>query len=107
MKQFPDESQMARSEDGSEPIRGGSIGLNRILNTLVAASQGDKRPRFTSVLLNAFTFFFNAYDAEKFQDFAKVEEGFVRDLNIFLDYYDTYLSHVLNRTWHKASMLPF
>jgi hypothetical protein len=34
MKGFPDESKMERSQDGTEPIRGGSIGLNKILSVL-------------------------------------------------------------------------
>lgn len=104
--QFPDESQMPRSKDGSEPIRGGSIGLNRILNTIVEASNVDKRPRFTGVLLNAFTFFRNVWVKESFPTIASVEEAFVQDLNLFLDYYDTYLANVWNHQLSDQKYCP-
>jgi hypothetical protein len=106
MQQFPDESQMPRSKDGSEPIRGGSIGLNRILNTIVAASNTDKRPRFTGVLISAFTIFRNVYDQQQFPTLKSLDEAFVVDLNLFLDYYNTYLSHVWNHQLYGQKRCP-
>ena len=97
MKEFPDESGMARSEDGSEPIRGGSIGLNRILGMFVAASATDNHPRFTGAILSAFTIFRNVWAMNNTATLGELEEGFARDINLFLDYYDTYLSHVKSR----------
>lgn len=96
MKSFPDESQMERSEDGSEPIRGGSIGLNRILNGFVDIATKDSKPRFTAVLISAFTIFRNVWTMQNNPTMSSLEEGFVKDVNLFLEYYDTYLSFVWN-----------
>jgi hypothetical protein len=106
MKEFPDESKMERSIDGTEPIRGGSIGLNRILNTLVEASHTDKRPRFAGVLINAFTIFRNVWGMESFPKIMNLESAFSQDLNLFLDYYDTYLAHVWNHQLHTGKYSP-
>lgn len=92
MKTFPDESHMERSKDGTDPIRGGSIGLNRILGRFVNRSKSDHRPEFTAVILSAFTIVRNVVGTEKDITIVQLEEAFVRDVNLFLDYYDTYLS---------------
>ena len=95
---FPDESQMERSQDNSEPIRGGSIGFNRILGLFVEASNKDIRPMFNAVLISAFTILRNVWTMKEASTLEDLEKGFVKDINLFLEYYDTYLSFVLNRT---------
>ena len=96
---FPDESKMERSIDGTEPIRGGSIGLNRILSLFVDASTKDRKPRFNGVILSAFTIFNNVWAMNNDATISELEQGFVKDVNLFLDYYDTYLSFV----WSQLS----
>jgi hypothetical protein len=98
MQRFPDESQMDRSQDGSEPIRGGSIGLNKILSSFVEAARKDHKPQFHAVLMSAFTIFRNVYNTKAGQTMTELETGFVQDVNLFLEYLDTYLSHVWRRT---------
>lgn len=102
MKSFPDESQLPRSEDGSEAILGGSIGLNRILGRFVEHSKTDNKPEFTAVLINARTVFRNVYQMLKKDPSLKLDDLFVKDIGMFLEYYDTYLSFVrgmqLNRS---------
>lgn len=98
MKQFPDESKMERSEDGSEPIRGGSIGFNRILNGFVDAVKTDTKPRWNGVMISAFTIFRNVWSSSPTTpNMTYMEDGFVKDINLFLDYFDTYLSLVWSR----------
>lgn len=92
MKSFPDESLMERSQDGTEPIRGGSIGLNRILGRFVIKATTDHKPEFSAVIISAFTIFRNVWTMQQDADLSSLEEGFVKDVNLFLDYYDTYLS---------------
>lgn len=92
---FPDETGMPRSVDGSEPIRGGSIALNRILGHLVE-SRNDRNPQAKAVLLSAFTIYANVWGSTTDHSLAAMETGFIQDLNLFLDYYDIYLSHVWN-----------
>jgi hypothetical protein len=95
MGAFPDESTMPKSEDGSEIIRGGSIGFNRLLNKFVAGASSDKKPQFSAFVISAFTIFRNIYSMHKQPTMSDMEEGFVKDVNLFLEYYDTYLSLVL------------
>lgn len=97
MSGFPDESMMPRSEDGSEPIRGGSIGFNRILGRFVTDAAQDTKPKFNAVIISAFTIFRNVWDTLKEQTLANAEQGFVNDVNLFLEYYDAYLSAVWSR----------
>lgn len=91
MAQFPDESLMPRSADNSEPIRGGSIGLNRILSWFVD-HKSDLRPQFGSVLISAFTVFQNVRETYKDANMEDLEAAFVKDITLFLEYYDSYLS---------------
>jgi hypothetical protein len=97
MKSFPNESIMERSKDGSEPVRGGSIGLNRILGRFVERSGKDIKPEFTAVLISAFTVFRNVVGTYPDAKIEQIEEYFVKDINLFLEYYDTYLSNTKSR----------
>jgi hypothetical protein len=94
MRSFPDESTMERSEDGTEPIRGSSIGFNRILGNFVSWSNYDRKPKYTAFFISAFTIFRNVWTMHKSPTLQDIEEGFVRDVNLFLEYYDIYLSNV-------------
>lgn len=95
MKNFPDESVMPRSDTGEEPIRGGSIGFNRILGKFVEWSSKDKSPRYTAVLISGFTIFRNIWTMEPKAVSSRFDEMFIKDVNLFLEYYDTYLSFIL------------
>ena len=92
MKVFPDESLMERSADNSEPIRGGSIAFNRILGRFVDKANSDHKPEFTAVVMSAFTLFDNVWTMNNDADISTLEEDFVKDVNLFLEYYDIYLS---------------
>lgn len=61
MAYFPDDSRYPRSSDGSEPILGGSIGLNRILISLKEQAQDRNRMMWSAVLVSAYTVFRNIY----------------------------------------------
>lgn len=97
MKQFPDQSGMERSENGEEAILGGSFGFNRILLGFVDGARTDNKPRFNAFVINAFTIFRNNWNSKAHPTLIQFEELFVKDLNLFLDYYDTYLSFIWNR----------
>jgi len=96
-RSFPDETHMERGKTDSEPIRGGSIGLNAILGKFVKQAAVDVRPEFTLVLINAFTLFRNAITTspEGNQDTWGVSIS--RDVGLFLEYYDTYLANTQSR----------
>jgi hypothetical protein len=96
MKSFPDESKMERSKDGSELIRGGSIGLNRILNRFVDRSNQDRNPEFTACLISAFTVFRNVVGTYPDLSIEEIEQAFVKDINLFLEYYDIYIAITKN-----------
>lgn len=101
MTGFPDESQMPRSEDGSEPIRGGSIGFNAVLGRFIKDAASDVKPSFHAVIISAFTIFRNVYQTKsagghKPSD-KEMEEGFITDVNLFMEYFDAYLSAVWSR----------
>lgn len=98
MRSFPDESTMERSATGEDPIRGGSIGFNRVLGNFVSWSTMDKRPRYTTFFISAFTIFRNVWTMYKNPTMDEMEEGFVKDINLFLEYYDIYLSFVCSNT---------
>lgn len=93
MKDFPDEAAMEQGQNG-DPIRGGSIGLNRVLGRFVSSALTDSRPQFRGVIISAFTIFRNVWTMKKDATMSDLEKGFVTDVNLFLDYFDTYLSHV-------------
>lgn len=99
MTGFPDESQMPRSDDGTEPIRGGSIGFNRILGRFVQDAGRDTKPRFNAVIISAFTIFRNVWGTKKDANASDLEQGFITDVNLFLEYYDAYLSAVWSRMY--------
>lgn len=96
MKSFPDESKMELSKDGSEVIRGGSIGLNRILSRFVDRSTQDRNPEFTACLISAFTVFRNVIGTYPDLKIEEIEQAFVKDINLFLEYYDTYIAITKN-----------
>lgn len=97
MKQFPDESKMERSEDGSQVIRGGSVGFNMILDMWVKAANSDQYPRCNAVIISAFTVFRNAWTTSKDPKFEDVEKRFATDIDLFCEYFDTYLEHTVMR----------
>lgn len=97
MKSFPDESLMEKSKESEEPIRGGSIGLNRILNRFVDRAGKDSKPEFTAVLISAFTVFRNIVSTYSDAKIEQIEEYFVKDINLFLEYYDIYLANTKTR----------
>ena len=94
MTAFPDESLFPKG-DNSDPIRSGSIGINRILGYLIDASTIDRKPQFNSVIISAFTFFRNVWASNKNATIEVLEAAFVRDVNLFLEYYSAYLSFTL------------
>lgn len=96
MRSFPDESTMPRSQSGEEVIRGGSIGLNRILSRFVERSAHDRNPEFSVAMLSAFTIFRNVVGTYPTEKIEELEEAFVRDVNLFIEYYDTYLAITKN-----------
>jgi hypothetical protein len=96
MKQFPDQSAMERGDDGGA-ILGGSFGFNRILLGFVDAAGTDHKPRFDAFVINAFTIFRNNWDSKQHPTLMRFEEDFTKDIKLFLEYYDTYLSLVWNR----------
>ncbi len=105
MKSFPDESLMEKSDKSGDLIRGGSIGLNRILSTFVEISRQDQSPRFSALMISAFTFFRNNYTHPDYDTEAKTTEGFIKDLNLILEYLDIYLSHVWKSSY-QGKFLP-
>ena len=92
MKTFPDESSLQRSADGTEVIRGGSIGLNRILSFFVDNAVTDRKPQFTGVLISAFTVFRNIWSMNRNASLSDLANSFAKDINLFLEYFDTYLA---------------
>lgn len=100
MKRFPDETSMEKSKDGTEPIRGGTVGLNRILGRFVERSGKDTKPEFTAVLISAYTVFRNVIGTYPEANIEQIEEYFVKDINLFLEYYDTYLANTKSRLMH-------
>lgn len=93
MQSFPDESQMDRSQDGSDPIRGGSIGFNRVLGYFVDHAAQHRTPAFNACLISAFTIYRNIFAMDKSASIETLEQLFIKDLTLFLQYYDTYLDH--------------
>lgn len=105
IKSFPDESIMEKSDKSGDVIRGGSIGLNRILSTITDIAKTDHSPRFSAMMISAFTFFRNSYTHPDYDNEAKIIEGFIIDLNLLLDYLDIYLSHVWKSSY-QGKFLP-
>lgn len=103
MKAFPDESAMPKSPESHEPIRGGSIGLNRILNRFVDRAARDNKPEFMAYLISAYAVVRNVMDTKKANKvearLADIESAFVQDVNLFMEYLDTYLSFTWNQMW--------
>ena len=104
MDNFPDDRHMERSADGSEIIRGGSVGLNRILNAYVARAAQGIRPAHSGVIISAFTVFRNVWDMKE-HDPKKIDVGFITDVSLFLDYHDTYLSKTMTN-FEKTKWVP-
>jgi hypothetical protein len=65
----------------------------------VEAATKDNRPRFNAVLISAFTVFQNVFQSTKDPTIEKLEQGFVQDINLFLEYYNNYLSAVWSRSY--------
>lgn len=86
---FPSTEGLSRSEDGSEFIYGGSVGLNRILGNFQSYSMLDASPRWSAYLLNMFTVFRNAYNP-KLTDMQNAQM-ISQDCEYFLLYLDSYL----------------
>lgn len=85
---FPDERTMERSADGSEPIRGGSVGFNRILGTFVERSKKDTEPFADLFLINGMTVFRNIYQ-EDLTD-TQLTQRWEHDLDLFSQYLGIY-----------------
>ena len=85
---FPDESKMDRSADGTEPIRGGSVGFNRILGTFVERSHTDRQPFADLFLINGMTIFRNVYQ-ENLTD-ERIKALWENDIQLFALYLGAY-----------------
>ena len=89
---FPDETAYPRSQDGSEPIRGGSVGFNNILGRFVKTAKTDRRPLTGCFVINAATVFRNVFHPDdKFSDTVAKWE---KDIHLFVTYFQSYLSYV-------------
>lgn len=85
---FPDESHMERSADGTEPIRGGSVGFNRILGTFVERSRSDHTPFGRLFLINGMTLFRNVYSEDKSD--SQIKAAIEKDIELFALYLGAY-----------------
>lgn len=101
MSYFPDDRDFARSEDGSEPILGGSIGLNRILLMFKNAALVDKAPQWGLYLINAATVFRNVHATWKpsgpiIKDLSDGEAItlFQKDIDLYITYLTAYLASI-------------
>lgn len=92
MLTFPDESGFEKSQDGTDVIRGGSVGFNRILGLFKSRAMVDKKPFTTMVLINLSTVFRNNYD--KSLSDKELFDACVRDMDLFLVYFEAYLAWV-------------
>lgn len=90
MRTFPDESGLPRSEDGTKPILGASVGLNEILLTLKRRAGQDRRAHWGLVIVNTFTFFDSVYHKDSSQ--ADLQEAFDVECQKFILYLEGYLS---------------
>lgn len=93
MVMFPDESHMERSKDGTEPIRGGSVGWNTIFGLFKNRAASDQTPFATLFLINLETVFRNNYN--KALSHKEIFDACVQDMDLFLVYFEAYLSWVL------------
>lgn len=85
---FPDERTMERSADGTEPIRGGSVGFNRILGTFVERARKDTTPFASLFLINGMTLFRNNYKEDWSDEQIKV--AWEKDIELFSIYLGAY-----------------
>jgi hypothetical protein len=92
MRQFPDKTKMPLSQDGSEVIRGSSMGFNLILKLWEEASLVDINPRTNAILVSVATIFRNVWDTPNI-DRSKMSEWVLNDIFMLADYVDTYLHH--------------
>lgn len=91
---FPNESLLEKSPISGDPIRGGSIGINRVLGFFVDRSETDRTPSFTACLLSAFTILRNVHSTIKTDNIDELEKAFVTDVRLFMEYYNVYLGCV-------------
>lgn len=96
MQSFPDTSVMERSKDGTEPIRGGSIGFNLVLGRFEKRAASDTKPEFTAVMINAYTVFRNVFTMNQKASLVELQQAFVNDITLFAQYYSIYLSHTVS-----------
>ncbi len=91
MVQFPDDRHNPRSADGTEPILGGSVALNRILLMLKNQAQDRNRIAWSAVAINSYTFFRNVY--QKDVSIQELIQRFKTDIELFRIYLDAYLTY--------------
>lgn len=91
---FPRETLLEKSDISGDPIRGGSIGINRVLGYFVDHVETDRTPSFTACILSAFTILRNVHSTIKSDNMEELEKAFVTDIKLFMDYYNTYLGYV-------------
>lgn len=91
---FPNEAQLEKSEHSGDPIRGGSMAINRILGYFVDHAEKHHNPAFTACLLSAFTILRNVHGTLKTENIDELEQAFVKDVQLFMEYYNTYLGFV-------------
>jgi hypothetical protein len=88
---FPRENTLEKSDISGDPIRGGSIGINRVLGYFVDHAESDRTPTFTGCILSAFTILRNVHSTLKTDNMEALEQGFVTDIRLFMEYYNIYL----------------
>lgn len=91
---FPDETHLPRSADGSEPILGGSVGLNRILIHLRESSV-KSAPEFGGIAISLRTILRNVYSTDKTKDGAALDALMTTDVSLLMRYYNAHLGNIL------------
>lgn len=97
---FPDESGFARSADGTEPIRGGSVGFNNILGLFVKTAQKVTRPLTGGFVINGLTVFRNVFHPD--DTMKTIVPKWEKDIHLFVSYFQSYLSYVNRGNAPKA-----
>lgn len=97
---FPDEKTMERSADGTEPIRGGSVGFNRIFGVFVDRARKDSAPFCSLILINAMTVFRNNYKEDMSDQ--QLVAAWEKDIELFALYLGAYRVQVAGGNDPKA-----